>query len=297
MRFIVTILLFACTLVNAQQYVECEIANKNSLLSPQDYKNLKSIKGVSDFEPVTFNVYFWGFKRANNTGNVLFTQENIEASVARLNELYNLCDVSFVLLGYDTIRSEEFYTINSTAVFYDMLVDMRSKGYVNDQAFNIYVSNEYQGFGGIVEGYDTTTIGIPGVQLVNEGTLEHEMGHCFGLRHTNLNTNNITCGESVTRDPSNLYFNADLTGDFVVDTAACYEFEPGEFDPETCSLTSNTYDCYGFRYQVPSSLFNNYMTTGASECEKDHLTTGQFVRVQKTIALDPLNLFQAAIAD
>lgn len=254
---------------------------------------MKTPKRLTDFEPVTFNIFFWGFKKENNTGNDLFTLENIETAVANLNTLYNNCNITFSLLGYDTILSNSFYVLESPIEFETLLLTMFEDGYIKDNAFNVYVSNKYEGFGGIASEYHSTIIGIPSFHLLNSGVLEHEVGHCFNLYHTNDAHSGLTC-ESAIRDPNNPYYNADIAGDQVADTAAGYRFLSGEIDPDTCTLNTSKLDCYGIPYNIPSSFLHNFMTRSSAECSKDQLTFGQYVRIRQAIINDPLGKFADA---
>lgn len=177
-----------------------------------------------------------------------------------------------------------------------MLNSMRQNGFERTDAFNVYVSNEYSGFGGAAEAFHKTFVGIPSVQLINSGAFEHEVGHCFNLQHTNETLSTLYC-ENAVRDPNNLYFNADITGDFVTDTAASYEFAATDIDFDTCTVITIKKDCFGFSYKIPSSLLHNFMTISAGSCPKDQLTYGQFMRIRKAIEYDPFKLFYQATVE
>ena len=295
--FYLLILILGCnTLCFAQGSDECSFQNKQISQIPGKNSITKLPKNLADFEPVTFNIYFWGFRLEDNAGNVAFTQENIEAAVERLNTLYNQCNIAFNLLGHEVILSNEFYTLIGSQSFQGMIDAMIVAGKIRSDAFNVYVSNEYSGFAGIALDYYGTILGISSINLISSGTLEHEVGHCFNLLHTNETNNTLNC-ESVVRDPNSQYYNADISGDFVADTAAGYAFEPEEVDATTCTLNSSKKDCYGFTYKIPSSLLRNYMTIKVSECTKDQLTNGQFIRIRNAIELDPFDHFQNARID
>ena len=83
----------------------------------------------------------------------------------------------------------------------------------------------------------------------------------------------------------------------MTDTAAGYIFASTEIDPDTCTLNTSKIDCFGFTYEIPSSLLHNYLTISASICTKDRLTDGQFLRIRQAIALDPLNQFKKATVE
>ncbi len=297
MKFFCTLLMVFCcsALVFSQDTEECFIPKIETDTAPLHYSERKLPQRVSDFEPVTFNIYFWGFRLEDNTGNVAFNQENIDNAVRWLNEIYNQCNVSFNLLGTEIILSDEHYILENQIEFLSMIRDMRSNGYVREDAFNIYVSNQYFGFGGAAAAYFDTLAGIPAVKLIDSGTIQHEVGHCFSLLHTNQIIDATNC-ESATRDPNNKYYNADITGDLVTDTDACYIFT-SEIDTDSCTLSSNRNDCFGYPYTIPSSLLHNYMTIGAPSCTKDQFTNGQFVRIRQAIELDPEGKFSKARVD
>jgi len=284
-----------CTQAFSQVAEECIVLNKTINNERPFNSEIKLSTKIADFKPITFNIFFWGFRLEDNTGNTAFNIENIENAVEWLNSLYNQNNIFFNLSGYDIILSNEYYKLENAGQFSSMVINMRNMGFAKDDAFNVYVSNEYSGFAGIIEEYHNTFIGISSAQLLNSGTLEHEVGHCFNLLHTNEDTIGSRC-ESAIRDPNNLYYNADIAGDFVIDTAAGYKFGATDIDPDTCTMIAVKEDCYGFWYKIPSSLLHNFMTI-STPCEKTHLTDGQFIRIRKAIERDPYGSFERATVE
>lgn len=140
-------------------------------------------------------------------------------------------------------------------------------------------------------------------------TSVHEIGHTLGLIHPRGFSETSPC-EHVTRDPNDTddpndpddtYFNADMRGDKVVDTAAmpwtlydgscdCYPLiENCEYQEQLSDLT----DCQGTPYEIfPSDVVN--LMGNINPCQDFVITTGQGIRMRERIELDPQGLYVQA---
>lgn len=172
-----------------------------------------------------------------------------------------------------------------------------NEGFKKEDAFNIFIASGGTFFGGY-----THAIHFPlGVIshynfFTSEGTMVHEVGHCFFLHHTfnNWNTQfwweceHVTRDETLMMDPQDpefLYFNADVKGDRVVDTPAMPNFSiercvelgiPWPYtdcaqsdryfyiDPVTFDYTGFGTDCQEDQYEIELEDVKNYMAYSPS---------------------------------
>lgn len=88
----------------------------------------------------------------------------------------------------------------------------------------------------------------------------HEMGHTLGLFHTFMGSN--PC-EHVERNPLGQYFNADVTGDLIVDTPAQTYLDHTQFSQNTCYYDPTApgiqTDCQGTPWESANLRLNNFM--------------------------------------
>ncbi len=134
-------------------------------------------------------------------------------------------------------------------------------------------------------------------------TSNHEIAHCFAIKHTR--SKNSAIKENVTREkylPDGITINPDYTaesgGDFVVDTHAIMEFSYGGTYPwinEFCVYIGEEEDITGANYSdklTPEDVSN--AMSDAYECVDYVFTTGQAIRMRETIIFDPYQAFIAA---
>ncbi len=227
---------------------------------------------LSNFDPVVFNVFFWGINEDDGTSTNKLTQTMALKAIAELNIKYNDANIFFKYYGYDYIDSSQFYTIyascdgdpNSPCFGSTLYVDFPT--FINDNpqynsanAIDFYIPRHTDGFAGYGSSNYLYTV-------INAGSFEgsprvtnHEMGHVFGLIHTHAGWTSSNYCEHVTRDkylPNgdlNPDFNADSAGDWVVDTAAVPDFRN-----EKCEELGYPYPYTG----CPEAYKNAYIDEG-----------------------------------
>ncbi len=186
-----------------------------------------------------------------------------------------------------------------------------NNGYLDANSFNIYIPYAI-GFGGASYYNNTKLIIRPnGMQ---SGSLIHEVGHSFNLRHTFDNYNSSSC-ERVTRDANDPLYNADTRGDLVIDTAAVPDFQReycyvngstdlnctgnstymsyGYIDTSNCSHIPGSRNFYNEEFEVEEEDVQNYMAYTPEEC-KNQFTHGQVIRMREAIANDVSGRFEQA---
>jgi hypothetical protein len=99
---------------------------------------------IAESEPVVYNIYYWGIRKDDGTGNVLFTENAVLEATANLNIAFNPFNIFFKYRGFDYINSTEFYVMENPGDFGDLLTSSQYTNYVYPNSFNVYVSNEYQ---------------------------------------------------------------------------------------------------------------------------------------------------------
>ena len=125
--------------------------------------------------------------------------------------LFNQYNIFFKYRGYNEFNSPEVdgdplghYVLQTTAEYGQLRSYAVSNGYVDNNAFNVYIYG-WGSFGGISPGLSTTFSGVSSGNLGGP-IFVHEIGHNLSLRHTR------STNERVTRDPEDPMFNALTTG-------------------------------------------------------------------------------------
>ena len=219
---------------------------------------------LDTFEPKLFNVYYWQVNDANGNfgatgtpGDEALEDTKIKAlqSIAYLNQQYNEFKIFFKYRGVGQIDSPSalvglpYGTCSQNAIdsfnqFGFTILDNCQTGALkqhahntdnyNENAINIFLPAGTNNFGGKTVGTDY----FLRIDLADKGASAHEMGHVFGLKHTDSNyftgANSPYPGtecEHVTRDLNDINFNAipqsiSLTGkgDKILDTNAVPDF-------------------------------------------------------------------------
>ena len=276
---------------------------------------------LNNFEPIVFNVYFWGINEDDGTSTKKLTQTMALKAIATLNMKYNEANIFFKYYGYDYIDSSQFYNIylscndpnapcNGSTLYEDFPVFLYDNPqYVTDNAINFYIPRNTVGFAGFGSSGILRSV-INATSFENAGrVVNHEMAHILGLFHTFSGwlppPGSDSC-EHATRELDNEHYNADEAGDWVTDTAAVPDFRnekceelgyeypytdcPSNFryayiDEETCTYFGNGEDC--LEDPVPYDIYpedvRNLMAYTYASCGLD-LTTGQHIKMRDRIA-------------
>lgn len=197
------------------------------------------------YEHKVFNIFYHIV--ADNNGNPVgnFGEAEIMENVKNLNVAFNPFQIYFKYRGHDTISNSSMLNIRtdtSPQINLSTITDLYNYsinyGHQHNVSINIFiVDNMYQDpaslTGEVLPGYRFGFLNpnngswVPNIFVMEnyfQQVTVHEMGHVFGLKHTNLNgaiSNTVTNAcENVTRDFNDIHFNADDNGDELVDTPA-----------------------------------------------------------------------------
>lgn len=236
--------------------------------------------------PVAYNIFFHIITEDDFTREIEIGEAEIQEAVKLLNVSFNQFNIYFKYRGYQFIPSSFFMEVQMYDVegidnsYDDLLLYSQSEGYHKSDAINIYITSAIANgafqYGGLAY-MNRTSLAVLDT-TINTKTLSHEMGHCFGLYHTNNTANGMY--ENVTRDVNDPNYNALTHGDRIHDTPAT----PLGFQPNTiqnCIWTGIAYDYVGVLY--PNILLNNKMGPNPNGCtDNDFLifTEGQGIRMR-----------------
>lgn len=279
-RYIFSIFLmiaFASTLFS-QTEPNCGTSGEtNPLIDQCGYSQSVDPVIIENSDVKVYNIFFWGIRHTNGSGNTGFDEQKVLTAVANLNIAFNQYKIFFKYYGMDFIDDSSIYDPAGLGE----IMDVADPNYVKSNAFNVYVpqgySTNYWGYGY----YHSKLSTIMTPALTSYGIV-HEIGHNFSAYHTSLNYTgaNQPC-ERVTRDPTNSNYNAHEAGDFITDTAASPPLFSGV---SQCAYTGGGTDCEGDPYQIFPEDVANFMSRAnyTRDCI-DRFAMGQGIRMRETI--------------
>ena len=213
---------------------------------PEGYSNSTDSQLLMSYDPIVFNVYYWGINEDDGTApgspnDISITEERALRSIQMLNISFNKHNIYFKYTGFETFNNSLYYEISGHNEpgyknFSELLNFAQSNNnqYYKTNAINIYIFKPYD-FAGIALRHKNA-IGMHqyfGQDFSRIGLNAHEMGHNLGLWHPHDgfmypyvegNPYNTSC-EVVNRNSNNGQpYNADIAGDRVVDTQAAPDF-------------------------------------------------------------------------
>jgi len=304
-----------------------EISNSDNYSAGTDLNSI-------DLTPKVFNVHFYGLERTTEpyTGSDALTEELALERIAQLNIAFNPYNVFFKYRGYshysEIYDGDELSNINNHSIIMNRMDEViESDG--NSDKINIILHHP----GSCTNDKGSTDIYNKILSLryctSEDYRLIYQMGHLFGLFKTqrgvscnfddnipqdpycndtfpnelvvpNHLSNPVGDPENVTRDPDNPYYNANIAGDMVVDTPAC--FMGSEFNYCHSSDTSFEYLAHSdIVDDSPEHLMyvdvdiKNFMSAfygyGGGK-KRTHFTPGQGVRMRETIEIPSLNFLE-----
>ncbi|WP_299213494.1 hypothetical protein [uncultured Dokdonia sp.] len=259
----------------------------------QSYHTGDVVMDFQNEEPLVINTYFLIMESTAINENI--SESDYLAAVAYLNINYNHFNIFFKYLGFE---------------FVDDIFDYDTSYYTDRINFRILPEE-----GGAVAGFPYDLNVLTTFQaLTNDENKEfliaHETGHILGLIHTNgttgntngtfntplnCNGNQITMGtfpiinptsENVTRDETDINYNATTAGDYVVDTPATY------YQINLCVDNSEIHYLYSNEVlDVTNTPYENIDTRNFMISDdrveyhefKTRFTDGQGIRMRETI--------------
>ncbi|WP_299684368.1 hypothetical protein [uncultured Dokdonia sp.] len=303
MKKIIFLLILLPISLQAQMLSICECLTEYDL---EPYHTGSTTLDFENEEPLVVKAYFILEEiTAIDRG---FDESTYFEAVAYLNINYNQFNIFFKYIGFE---------------FVDDIQDHDGNEYFPDR-INFRIQNEPGG--GAAGLFNPLNVILTYQAYNNEENkqylLAHEVGHIFGLKHTNGNTSRFvddfitplvcnteqiisgtfpsfdpTSNENVTRDETNINYNANIAGDFVVDTPATY------FNPNLCIDTSSGISTlqYLFSNEVVDAIdipyvdidgTNFMISTPQGVIEFNEFITifteGQGVRMRETINNEPI---------
>ena len=247
-----------------------------------------------------------------------YNQFNIDEShyfkiVEELNVEFNRLGIYFKYRGFNSFNDDALRSPVGAAGNPLLVQAFKDRGLYDYNALNFFYNCQGQGGLNATGSGDSATgdtfmtpIFVPGT-LTFKYFVCHEIGHSLGLAHTDsvqylqINNNIPTCvqflfnadgfwsySENVTRDPTNINYNADITGDRVEDTGAAFFLQHWNYCKDSSTLTYNyitdprvvdnsgdintkCFFCFATQTKYTYSLGNNFYTTLQSGITADIL--------------------------
>ncbi len=353
MNKILFICIFITMIINVHAQIDkCATLPPQFEFSETPFTHSIDPEDLASFGPVVFNIYFWQVNEFGGNNEKPLTEQIVLNAVANLNIEFNPANIFFKYRGFGELDSPEHvtyvnYELNSsgelTCVIHNEIDDTNGYGILNhcqtgdllehaqnigaykEDAFNVYVPYGTDNFAG-KSAFLETYLFVPTVNLTNP-VLIHEVGHNFALFHTETGWTSLTengepdpnyedC-EHVTRNTDDEdYYNADVKGDQIPDTAAVPNFRneycilnDTEADCSTeeegykfhwiddCSYIGENADCQGTPFEIGDSDVQNFMHANTKKECRNNFSIGQYIRMREANNWDPYGTYQEAITD
>lgn len=276
------------SVVKAQDDFICATIEPSTPDTPGDYSYSTDLADIDDCDPIVLNVKIWGVNRPDGTNNRPNRPNDALQAVANLNILFNEFGIYFKYRGYEEFSSPTvpgdptgYYVLENTGQFSALVNWAQANGYRDPNAFNIYAYGWGTGFGGIA--YYRSLISGVSANGLGALTSAHEIAHNLDIRHPRSHN------ENATRDRNDPNFNADVAGDFVVDTNAHRGFWSGDpnnpfpnLDLNNCTYIGSELDPVQDPYTITNEDVVNLLEY-AGPCTELYITPGQGIRAREAI--------------
>ncbi len=284
---IITLLLLSLTLLAfGQQQDICATPDEGSSYYTTNYSNSIDPAYLDTFDPVVYNIKFWEINSEDDVpSNNQITEDMVLDAVARMNIALNDAKIFVKYRGFERFASNLFDTITvaGSNSYGNMKAWAASNGYKEPNAINVYMP-KHSGDGTTNFSGIATTLGAVFAirfEAVTTPVMLHELGHVLGLPHTFVGYNSSNC-EHVTRNPNDPNYNADTSGDKIIDTPA-QDTMWNDVDPNTCEHIPGDSDCQGTQYEIAPEDVKNFMGYGGLRLCGDRYTVGQKIRMRERL--------------
>ncbi len=186
--------------------------------------------------------------------------------IKQLNQRFNPYDICFTLKDIRTLNSSFALSGSNLGLVSNLLWQL---GNHDSEALNVYIVDEIctttdNGLICEIQGAAGGAVAIITDHTINvypeDVTFDHEIGHCFGLKHA-FDGHNASSGcERVTRNPSDPLYNANYAGDGIEDTNAIRVLDDINVNIVTCQYNNAPMvNCYGEIINVTQEDVDNIM--------------------------------------
>jgi hypothetical protein len=292
-------LIFTLFLLSTSKAQNFNCTTINNLSQDINYNRSIDALPYDSTTPYVLNMYItliddsFNYHYNNYTG-IMDTPEQCELTALNciriLNINFNPSGIFFKYAGYKKVIDDAI-ALGVSLQSYDIYLP-----YKEQNTMNLYIVDRANG--GNLDGTQIAVIGgneseiateYYGLEPFRTYSLIHNIAHNLSLYHTYETGNHYDSSqdlpnacEHVTRDITNSFFNANVAGDEVVDTAAQPQTWASNFEPNcgTYIYNANLVNCAVEPYV--NIVQGNYMSTNFfSTCK--YFSAGQTVRMRKYI--------------
>ena len=307
---------------NPDDFLEIKNSSNYSASTTYDFDNS---------QPKVFNVNFYFLDLTTGGGfpSTYFNEDYALKNIAALNIAFNQFNIFFKYRGnqvYSQIYNGSELTNQSDNRIINRMYEVAQNQGTDNNINIVYSHTNCQPVLGSANIYKKV------VSLwychSAQNYLIYQMGHLLGLLKTHQDTygqnsgiytdenycnpnnfnstelkapdfsNNILQPENVTRDINNPNYNANIAGDMVVDTPACFKGSEDNYCHYDGTGSEATYEYIPHSSIVDNSLEHllyenvdvlNFMSYHYAHAGLRHFTDGQGIRMRETIAIPSLN--------